>query len=77
VQALLYPAGAFQMGRGPEINLGVVHDSTLLRTNDMTALFFESCNALIYRGPQARAITIPVCADGSVGPRAAVACPTA
>jgi hypothetical protein len=77
MQALLYPAGAFQMGRGPEINLGVIHDSTLLRTNDMTALFFESCNALIYRGPQARAITIPVCADGSVGPRATAACPVA
>ncbi|CAL9612905.1 hypothetical protein SUDANB1_05664 [Streptomyces sp. enrichment culture] len=77
VEVLLYPAGAFAMGRGPEINLGVIHDSTLLKTNDMTALFFESCNALIYRGPEARAITVPICADGSVGPRATVACPTA
>ncbi|MFB0617228.1 major capsid protein [Streptomyces sp. AGS-58] len=77
IEVLLYPAGAFQMGRGPEVNLGVVHDSTLMRTNDMTALFFESCNALIYRGPESRRVTIPVCADGSVGPRITPACPTA
>ncbi|MFF8931484.1 major capsid protein [Streptomyces longwoodensis] len=69
IEVLLYPAGAFQMGRGPEVNLGVVHDSTLMATNDHTALWFESCNALIYRGPEARRVTIPVCADGSVGPR--------
>ncbi|MFF5655209.1 major capsid protein [[Kitasatospora] papulosa] len=77
VEFLVYPTGNFQLGRGAEVNLGVIHDSTKFRTNDFTAIFAEECVALVNRGIEARRVTVPVCADGSVGPRAVPACPIA
>jgi hypothetical protein len=77
VEFLIYPTGNFQLGRGAEINLGVVHDSNRFATNDFTAIFAEECVALVNRGIESRRVTVPVCADGSVGPRAVPACPIA
>jgi hypothetical protein len=77
IEFLIYPTGQFQLGRGAEINLGVVHDSNKFATNDFTAIFAEECVALINRGIESRRVTVDVCADGSVGPRAVPACPIA
>lgn len=61
VPFLIYPAGTFEAGRGGEISLGVIHDSTKFQTNDFTALFTEECSALIARNNEARVVTVPVC----------------
>lgn len=79
VPFLMYPAGAFQLGRGLVVDLGVVQDSAKFSTNDYTALFTEECVALVARGPEARYVTVPVCADGTTGSQIAndaeAACP--
>lgn len=77
MEFMIYPAGAFQIGRGAEVNLGVIHDSTKFATNDYTALFMEECAALLFRGPEARRVTVPVCASGQVGSQVAATCPVA
>lgn len=77
MEFMIYPAGAFQIGRGAEVNLGVIHDSSRFSTNDYTALFMEECSALIFRGPEARRVTVPVCASGQVGSQIAATCPVA
>lgn len=69
VEFLLYPAGNFQIGRGASVDLGVVYDSAKFVTNDHTAAFSEECVALVDRGIDARLVTVPVCADGSIGQR--------
>ncbi|MDX3345889.1 major capsid protein [Streptomyces sp. ME02-6987-2C] len=74
---MIHPAGAFQIGRGGEISLGVIHDSTKFQTNDYTAAFSEECVALIDRGPESRIVTVPVCPDGRTGEQLGVACPIA
>lgn len=71
----LYPAGAYQIGRGAEVSLGVVHDSTKFSTNDYTALFSEECVATVFRGPEARLLRVPVCADGRTGEQIGIDCP--
>lgn len=67
---LIHPAGAFQIGRGAEVNLGAVYDSNTFVTNDYTALFTEECVALIDRGPESRFVTVPICPDGTTGSQA-------
>ncbi|MEU5497969.1 major capsid protein [Streptomyces griseofuscus] len=74
---LIHPAGTFQIGRGGEISLGVIHDSTKFQTNDYTAAFSEECVALIARGPESRVVTVPVCPDGRTGEQLGIACPIA
>jgi hypothetical protein len=74
---LIHPAGAFQIGRGGEISLGVIHDSTKFQTNDYTAAFSEECVALIDRGPESRIVTVPVCPDGRTGEQLGLTCPIA
>ena len=71
VQFLIYPSGNFQIGRGPEINLGVIIDSVTVATND-EKIFSEEAVVLIDRMGLARAVTVTVCADGEVGARNAV-----
>lgn len=68
VQFLIYPSGNFQIGRGPEINLGVIIDSVTVATND-EKIFSEEAVVLIDRMGLARAVTVTVCADGEVGAR--------
>ncbi|MGC4947711.1 major capsid protein [Streptomyces sp. DT224] len=77
MQVLMYPAGSLQIGRGEEVNLGVIHDSTKFSTNDYTALFAEECVALVDRSVDTRAITIPICPSGTTGGQTALTCPIA
>ncbi|MFD4314995.1 major capsid protein [Streptomyces sp. NPDC058548] len=77
MQVLMYPAGSLQIGRGEEVNLGVIHDSTKFSKNDYTALFAEECVALVDRSVDTRAITIPVCPSGTTGGQTALSCPIA
>ncbi|MFG2404270.1 major capsid protein [Streptomyces brevispora] len=77
VPFLIYPTGTFEAGRGGEISLGVIHDSTKFQTNDYTALFTEECVALIARNHEARIVTVPVCADGRTGEQLGIDCPIA
>ncbi|MFC7791410.1 major capsid protein [Streptomyces cinereoruber] len=77
IPVLMYPTGTFEAGRGGEISLGVIHDSTKFATNDYTALFTEECVALIARNDEARILTVPVCPDGRTGEQIGVACPIA
>lgn len=74
VRFLIYPAGQLQIGRGEEVNLGVVHDSTKFETNDYTALFAEECVTIIDRSVDTRAVTVPVCPSGETGAQTLVSC---
>ncbi|MEU8870446.1 major capsid protein [Streptomyces javensis] len=74
VQALIYPSGSLVIGRGEEVNLGVIHDSTKFATNDYTALFAEECVALVDRSVDTRIVTVPVCPDGSTGAQPGMVC---
>lgn len=77
LQFLIYPAGTFQAGRGGEISLGVIHDSSKFSVNDYTALFSEECVALVARNDEARVVTVPVCPDGRTGEQLGISCPIA
>lgn len=76
VEFLIHEAGAFQLGRGPEVNLGIIIDSTTMATNDAKQ-FSEEAVALIDRAGTARRVTVTVCPNGTVGAQAAAACPIA
>jgi hypothetical protein len=71
------PEGTLQLGRGEEVNLGVVHDSVKFSTNDYTALFVEECIALIDRSVDTRLVTVPVCPTGATGAQTILTCPVA
>ena len=77
VSFLMYPSGSLQIGRGEEVNLGVVHDSTKFVTNDYTALFSEECVALVNRSVDTRYVTVPVCPSGETGAHTLMTCPGA
>ncbi|MYX39027.1 MULTISPECIES: major capsid protein [unclassified Streptomyces] len=77
ISFLIYPAGQLQLGRGEEVNLGVIHDSTKFSTNDYTALFAEECIALIDRSVDTRYVTVPVCPSGTTGGQQLLTCPAA
>ncbi|MFD6936272.1 major capsid protein [Streptomyces goshikiensis] len=77
VKFLIYPAGQLQIGRGAEVNLGVVHDSARFTTNDYTATFSEECVALINRSVDTRFVTVPVCPTGATGAQTTLTCPIA
>lgn len=74
---LIYPAGSLVIGRGEEVNLGVIHDSTKFSVNDYTALFAEECVALVDRSVDTRVVTVPVCPTGETGGQTVLACPIA
>lgn len=78
MEFLIYEAGSFQLGRGPQIDLGVVIDSTLMSTNDAKQ-FSEEGTLLVDRAGTARRVTVPICPTGTVGavPTTAFACPVA
>ncbi|MEU6594255.1 major capsid protein [Streptomyces sp. NPDC046881] len=77
VKFLIYPAGQLQIGRGEEVNLGVIHDSVKFSKNDYTAMFSEECVGLIDRSVDTRLVTVPVCPDGSTGAQEPMTCPAA
>lgn len=68
LEFLIYPSGNFQIGRGPEINLGVIIDSVTIATND-EKIFSEEAVVLIDRMGLARRVTVEVCPNGEVGAR--------
>ncbi|PWI06523.1 cell wall protein [Streptomyces sp. NWU339] len=74
VNFLIYPAGSIVIGRGEEVNLGVIHDSTKFVTNDYTAIFAEECIALVDRSVDTRVVTVPVCPTGETGAQTLIAC---
>lgn len=74
---LIYPSGQLQIGRGEEVNLGVVHDSTKFVKNDYTALFSEECVTLVDRSVDTRIVTVPVCPTGETGAQTLMTCPAA
>lgn len=74
IQFVIYPAGQVLIGRGEEVNLGVIHDSNKFSTNDYTALFAEECVGLVDRSVDTRAVTVPVCPDGATGAQLEMAC---
>lgn len=77
VNFLIYPSGQIQIGRGEEVNLGVIHDSTKFSVNDYTALFAEECVTIIDRSVDTRIVTVPVCPSGETGAQALMTCPGA
>jgi hypothetical protein len=76
LQFLIYPAGQVQIGRGAEINLGVVYDHASLQQNLATFAFAEECVALVNRAPAGatRLVTVPICASGTTGGQTLVTC---
>lgn len=73
IDFLIYPAGTWVGASDEIIRLDVVYDSTLLATNEYTALFSEEQWLLAQRCHDSRVITTNVCADGAIGAEA-VAC---
>lgn len=69
VQVLITYPGSYVRFDGGRLDLGVVRDSTLNATNDLTAVWFEEFYCVGRRGPQGRLLTLPVCASGEVGGR--------
>lgn len=65
VDFLLYRAGTWVAGGSDIITLDTVYDSTLLGTNDYTALFTEEGWLMAKRCPESRVITVPICPDGA------------
>lgn len=76
VVAMVYPAGAFTLLDGGSLDIAVIRDSVLNKTNDHTLLFFEEFWQLLTRCV-AYKVTIPLCARGGTGVAAAITCPTA
>lgn len=75
VTILFYPAGAYTLLDGGQLDLAVIRDSVLNETNDHTLLFFEEFFQVMSRCAGYRMV-VPVCATGSTGVAAAIACPT-
>lgn len=73
VQVILYPAGTWWAATEPVINLGIIHDSTMLKQNKQVQMFTEDGVAVGKRGPESRLVTIPVAVNGTVGARYAAA----
>ena len=65
VDFLLYRAGTWVAGGSDIITLDTVYDSTMLGTNDYTALFTEEGWLMAKRCPESRVITVPICPDGA------------
>jgi hypothetical protein len=74
VRGLMYAAGTVARGNGMSLDLGVVRDSTLNRTNDFTALWMEDCHLIAQFGHQVREYTINICQDGTTGAADLTAC---
>lgn len=70
VKIALYPAGTWYSALEPVINLGIIHDMSLLKVNKQTQLFTEDGIAVGRRKNDSRVYTIPVKVNGQVGLRA-------
>ena len=65
VTFLMYPAGSWIRGSSDVITMDTLVDSSLVRTNDYTALFTEEGWMVVPMGHDSRAVTVPIDADGS------------
>lgn len=74
VDFLLYPAGTWVKGTSDVISLDTVYDSTMLGTNDYTALFFEEGWLTAKLCHDSRVVTVPLCGDGSTHAGVDIAC---
>jgi hypothetical protein len=64
---LVFAAGTFIKGNGLTLDLGVVRDSTLNKTNDFTAAWSEECHLVARVGNESRRYTMLFNVDGGVG----------
>jgi hypothetical protein len=67
IKGLMYAAGTVARGNGMALDLGVVRDSTLNRTNDFTAMWMEECHLIARFGHEIREYTINNCPSGTTG----------
>lgn len=74
VTFLLYAAGTWVRGGSDVITIDTLYDSILLGQNDYTALFTEEGWLLAKRGTDSRAVTVPVCPDGTTAAGIRFAC---
>lgn len=75
---MVYAAGTFVKGNGLTLDLGVVRDSVLNKTNDFTAAWSEECHLVAKAGHESRQYTLTFAVDGAVGGSAyALGSPTA
>jgi len=65
VDFLLYPAGTFVKGVTDSITLENIYDSTMLGTNDYTALFTEDPYLVLKRFHDARVVSVGIEATGN------------
>lgn len=65
VKFLLYSAGGWVKGASDVITLDTIYDSTLLGTNDFTALFTEEGWLLAQTCHDSRVVTVNLAADGA------------
>lgn len=66
-QVMVFAAGTFVKGNGLTLDLGVVRDSTLNKTNDFTAAWSEECHLVARVGNESRLYTLTFAVDGAVG----------
>lgn len=75
VKFLLYAAGTWVRGMKDVITLNAgVYDHAGLVENTFDTLFTEEGYAMVKRGLDSRAVTIPICANGATGAQAAFDC---
>ena len=75
VKFLLYPAGTWVRGSSDIITLDTIYDSTLLGTNDYTALFTEEGWLAAKMCHDSRVVTVPVCPNGATNSGIDIDCP--
>ena len=74
VEFLMFAAGTFVLGRGLQLNLGVIRDSVLNATNDFTAEWMEECWLIAKIGHESRRGVVNICPDGTTGAADLTAC---
>jgi hypothetical protein len=67
IPVLIYPAGAFVVGKADVINLNAVYDAASLAVNTYTGLFFEQGILVAPLCRNGVAVDIPVCNAGRTG----------
>lgn len=75
VKFLLYPAGTWVRGSSDIITLDTIYDSTLLGTNDFTALFSEEGWLAAKMCHDSRVVTVPICPNGATHIGLEIDCP--
>lgn len=74
VDFLLYAAGTWVAGGSDVITIDTLFDSTLLGTNDYTALFTEEGWLVAQRCHDSRRVTVAICPDGATHAGVSIDC---